>query len=125
MTDTGSAVLAGEGLVRQRLQVLGNVAAGDKHALWPLHGRTLCMQPGAEESRLSFDFVAGQGKSQEQLFRGEIMSNCIILHLDMQTWKSRRGIGMAQGLEQQIPLASTASRDAASVLCFLQLWVGQ
>lgn len=34
------------------------------------------MQPGAEESRLSFDFVAGQGKGQEQLFRGEQHMTC-------------------------------------------------
>ncbi len=47
------------------------MSAGDKHALSQLDVRTLCVQPGAEESRLSFDFVAGQGKGQEQLFRGE------------------------------------------------------
>ena len=29
------------------------------------------MQSGAEESHLSFDFVAGHSKGQEQLFRGD------------------------------------------------------
>ena len=52
------------------------MTAGDKHALWPLDGHTLRMQPGAEESRLSFDFVAGQGKGQEQLFRGKQHTSC-------------------------------------------------
>ena len=47
------------------------MTAGDKQALSQLDVRTLCVQPSAEESQLSFDFVAGQGKGQEQLFRGE------------------------------------------------------
>ena len=60
---------------------LGDMAAGDKHALSQLDARTLCMQPGAEESRLSFDFVAGQGKGQEQLFRGkELVTTCFNHH---------------------------------------------
>ena len=40
-------------------------------ALWAADSRTLGMQSGAEETRLSFDFVAGHSRSQEQLFRGD------------------------------------------------------
>ncbi|CAL5228113.1 g11189 [Coccomyxa viridis] len=63
-----------------RIRPLSDAEQGDKHALSQLDARTLCVQPGAEESRLSFDFVAGQGKGQEQLFRAvgrPIVENCL------------------------------------------------
>ena len=46
-------------------------STGDKDALWAADSRTLGMQSGTEETRLSFDFVAGHSRSQEQLFRGD------------------------------------------------------
>ena len=53
---------------------LGSMTAGDKHVLSALDARSLRMQTGAEESQLSFDFVAGHKKGQEQLFRGKHLS---------------------------------------------------
>ena len=86
------------------------MTAGDRHALWPLDGHTLRMQPGAEESRLSFDFVAGQGKGQEQLFRGEQHRSCDPVCCSR--WSSSH-------------LHSVISRSNRALLVALQLWAGQ
>ena len=58
----------------QDIAKLGSMTAGDKHVLLALDARTLRMHSGAEESQLSFDFVAGHSKGQEQLFRGKHLS---------------------------------------------------
>ena len=57
-------------------------------ALWAADSRTLGMQSGAEETRLSFDFVAGHSRSQEQLFRGEPLSAASLLPRWPSCWAS-------------------------------------